>query len=134
MLIGYVSDERYVALADVAMEFERGGECVAVVHSTPRGAVYADVAPGAYDVTLVKEGFGPKHVTVAVGADEPYQFRLLSNRHARLHVAELVAGGRAVAILRPLRRAVPAEPLALRAGARSSSGCSAGTTSTARTR
>lgn len=80
MLVGYVSDERYVAVADVMIEFDRRGECVAVVRSTPRGAVYADLAPGAYDVTLVKDGFGPKHVTVAVGTGEPYQFRLLSNR------------------------------------------------------
>jgi N,N-dimethylformamidase len=80
MLVGYVSDERYVAVADVAVEFDRGGECVAVVRSTPRGAVYADLAPGAYDVTLVRDGFGPKLVTVEVGAAEPFQFRLLSNR------------------------------------------------------
>jgi N,N-dimethylformamidase len=80
MLVGYVSDERYVAIADVSVEFDRGAECVAVVHSTPRGAIYADLAPGRYDVTLARDGFGPKRVTVQVGADAPYQFRLLSNR------------------------------------------------------
>ncbi|MCA1666221.1 MAG: carboxypeptidase-like regulatory domain-containing protein [Thermomicrobia bacterium] len=80
MLVGYVSDERYVALADVIIEFDRDGACVAVVRSTPRGAVSADLTPGTYIVTLVKEGFGPKHVTVEVGTGEPYQFRLLSNR------------------------------------------------------
>ncbi|MGH2353326.1 MAG: hypothetical protein ACRDI2_05565 [Chloroflexota bacterium] len=37
MLVGYVSDERYVALADAVLEFERDGESVAVVRST-RGA------------------------------------------------------------------------------------------------
>jgi len=37
MLVGYVSDERYVALADALVEFERDGEMVAVVRSTPRG-------------------------------------------------------------------------------------------------
>ncbi len=80
MLVGYVSDERYVALADVLVEFDRGGECVAVVRSTPRGAISADVAPGVYDVTLARDGFGAKRATVEVGVGEPYQFRLLSNR------------------------------------------------------
>src|SRR2546423_603897 len=82
VLVGYVSDERYVALHDVAVEFEdaRDGRCVAVVRSTPRGAVYADVEPGDYRVTLAKDGFGPKSVGVRVAGGEPYQFRLLSDR------------------------------------------------------
>ncbi|HEV2067396.1 MAG TPA: creatininase family protein, partial [Thermomicrobiales bacterium] len=45
MLIGYVSDERFVALADVLVEFERDGRCAAVVRSTPRGGV-GDGMPG----------------------------------------------------------------------------------------
>lgn len=80
MLIGYVSDERYVALHDVGVEFERDGQTVAVVRSTPRGGVYADLAPGPYRVTLAKDGFGPKSVDIEVGGAEPYQFRILSNR------------------------------------------------------
>lgn len=79
MLIGYVSDERYVALADVLIEFQRGGQTVAVVRSTPRGAVNADVPPGEYQVTLVKNGYGSKSVRMTVGGKEPYQFRLLSD-------------------------------------------------------
>lgn len=79
MLVGYVSDERYVSLADVALEFHREGEMVAVVHSSPRGGVYADLEPGEYRVTLFKEGYGPKSVDLSLGG-EPYQFRLLSNR------------------------------------------------------
>lgn len=79
MLIGYVSDERFVALADVLLEFQQKGETVAIVRSTPRGAVVADVAPGTYDVTLVKLGYGSKSVTVSTGADQPCQFRLLSD-------------------------------------------------------
>lgn len=81
MLIGYVSDERYVALEGVAVEFERGGETVAVVDSTPRGKVIADVPPGAYRVTLRKDGFGRKAVEVDLAAgNSPRQFRLLSDR------------------------------------------------------
>ncbi len=79
MLIGYVSDEQYVALADVILEFEQGGQSCAVVRSTPRGAIYADLAPGPYRVTLVKEGFGAKSVEMTVVPGRPYQFRLLSD-------------------------------------------------------
>jgi hypothetical protein len=79
MLIAYVSDERYVALADVAVEFEQDGRSVAVVRSTPRGGIYADLAPGTYRVTLVKPGYGGKVVDLAVGAGPPAQLRLLGD-------------------------------------------------------
>ena len=39
MLIGYVSDERFVALADVLLEFQRDGQTVTIVRSTPFDAV-----------------------------------------------------------------------------------------------
>lgn len=79
MLIGYVSDERYVAVADVLLEFQQGGETVTIVRSTPRGAVQAAIAPGDYHVTLVKDGFGSKSVTMTVDPAQPYHFRLLSD-------------------------------------------------------
>jgi hypothetical protein len=81
LLIGYVSDERYVALDGVGVEFEReNGETVAVVASTPRGKVIADVPPGRYRITLRKSGFGRKAVTVDLAeGDAPRQFRLLSD-------------------------------------------------------
>jgi N,N-dimethylformamidase len=79
MLIGYVSDERYVALAGVGIEIEQAGRTVAVTQSTPRGGVYAEIGPGEYRVTLVKEGYGSKSVTVQVREDQPYHFRLLSD-------------------------------------------------------
>jgi hypothetical protein len=79
MLIGYVSDERDVALADVLLEFAQEPQSV-VVRSTPRGAVYAELAPGEYRVTLVKPGYGSKSVTVPVEQGCPYRFRLLSDR------------------------------------------------------
>ncbi len=80
MLIGYVSDENYVALADVAIEFAQAGRGVTVVHSTPRGAIDADIAPGEYEVVLVKGGYGSKRVIMRADPDAPYQFRLLSDR------------------------------------------------------
>ncbi len=78
MLVGYVSDERYVALADVQLEFEAGGTSVEA-RSRASGAVYADVEPGLYQVTLAKPGYGSKRVRVAVTPERPYQFRLLGD-------------------------------------------------------
>jgi hypothetical protein len=78
MLVGYVSDERYVAIADVAVEIDCDGETIAVTHSTARGKILADIEPGTYRVTLVKSGFGSKSSIVEVGS-EPHQFRLLSD-------------------------------------------------------
>lgn len=79
MLIGYVSDEKYMALADVLLEFQQAGETVAIVRSTPRGAVSAEIEPGEYMVTLVKDGFGSKHVEMTIDPQQPYQFRLLAD-------------------------------------------------------
>ncbi|MEW5979491.1 MAG: N,N-dimethylformamidase beta subunit family domain-containing protein [Acidobacteriota bacterium] len=79
VLIGYVSDERYVALPDVLLEFERSGETVAVARSSPRGTVRVDLPDGAYRVTLVKPGYGSKSLDLQVPVAEPYQFRLLSD-------------------------------------------------------
>jgi hypothetical protein len=85
MLVGYVSDERYVAVADALVEIEphgANGECgeSVVVRSSPRGAVHAGVAPGTYRVTVVKPGFGSKSADVTAAAERPpYQFRLLSD-------------------------------------------------------
>lgn len=80
MLVGYVSDERYAAVYDAALEFQREGETVAVARSTARGAVYAEIEPGRYRVTVVRDGFGSKSDDVEVRAGEPHQFRLLSDR------------------------------------------------------
>jgi N,N-dimethylformamidase len=80
MLIGYVSDEQYVALADALVELEQDDRSVAVIRSTPRGALYADVAPGRYRATISRNGYGSKHVMVDIGEGQPYQFRLLSDR------------------------------------------------------
>lgn len=78
MLIGYVSDERYVALADVLLEFESAGGSVEA-RSRATGAVYAELAPGDYRVTLQKPGYGAKRCQVRVAPDSPHQFRLLAD-------------------------------------------------------
>jgi hypothetical protein len=78
MLIGYVSDERFVALSDVLIEFENDTLSIET-RSRASGAVHAEIPPGDYRVTLAKPGFGGKRVTMTVRPGEPYHFRLLSD-------------------------------------------------------
>ena len=77
-LIGYVSDERDVALAGVAVEITDGTDTW-VTTSTASGAVRVDVPPGRHRVTLAKDGYGAKHVTADLGTGV-HRFRLLSDR------------------------------------------------------
>jgi N,N-dimethylformamidase len=79
MLIGYVSDEYYAALADVAIEFRRPGMMPTVTRSAPSGAVHADVSPGDYEMCLARPGFGSKRARITLG-QAPVHFRLLSDR------------------------------------------------------
>jgi len=78
MLVGYVSDEYYAALADVQVEFKAGAQHL-VVRSAPSGAIHAEVPAGRYEVCLSKAGFGSKRIDVDVGR-APMHFRLLSDR------------------------------------------------------
>ncbi|HXT58715.1 MAG TPA: carboxypeptidase-like regulatory domain-containing protein [Pirellulales bacterium] len=61
MLIGYVSDERYAALPDVQLEFAAEGKSWEL-RSRASGAVFGELPPGDYLVTLAKAGFGSKRV------------------------------------------------------------------------
>jgi N,N-dimethylformamidase len=79
MLVGYVSDEYYVALPDVLLEFA-GPAGIAQARSAASGAVIADLEPGTYQVTLARPGFSPKRVEAVVSPSAPHQFRLLSER------------------------------------------------------
>jgi hypothetical protein len=76
MLVGYVSDERYLVLGDVLLEFENESGSVEA-RSRASGAVYADVTPGPYRVSFYRPGFGSKIVYMTVKEGEPYHFRLL---------------------------------------------------------
>ena len=78
MLIGYVSDERYVALPDTLLEFigEQGSW---ETRSRASGAVHADLPPGPYEVVLARQGYGSKRVRVNAIEGRPYQFRLLAD-------------------------------------------------------
>jgi hypothetical protein len=79
MLLGYVSDEYYAALAGVAVELRDPGGQATVTHSAPSGAVHADIPGGEYEVCLSRPGFGSKRVRATLGA-KPVHFRLLSDR------------------------------------------------------
>src|SRR5947207_5795668 len=79
MLIGYVSDERYVGLADVLLEFTtRSGDSIEA-RSRASGSVHAELPPGDCQVTLSKPGYGSKRVRMRPLPDQPYHFRLLAD-------------------------------------------------------
>jgi hypothetical protein len=80
MLIGYVSDEYYAALSDVAVELCGQAGLHVLVRSWPSGALHADVPPGEYEVCLAKMGYGSKRVRVQFAPGRPVSFRLLSDR------------------------------------------------------
>src|SRR4051812_42913830 len=78
MLLGYVSDERYLALAGAEIEI-LGPRGSTATRSRASGAVHADVDPGRYELILAKDGYGSKRATVDVAADRPHHFRLLKD-------------------------------------------------------
>ncbi|NDH06860.1 carboxypeptidase regulatory-like domain-containing protein, partial [bacterium] len=79
MLIGYVSDEKYSALADVSLEFMNQAGQSWATHSRASGSVVLDLPSGSYKVVLQKPGFGSKFSNIRVPSTEPFQFRLLSD-------------------------------------------------------
>ncbi len=85
-LIGFVSDERYVALAGVSIEFQaiddRGQVQLEQSWSScsrSSGSVFCDLPPGRYRAIFQKPGFGSKFSTIEAPCKEVYQFRLLSD-------------------------------------------------------
>jgi N,N-dimethylformamidase len=78
MLVGYTSDERFLALPDVLLEFE-GPSGAVEARSRASGAVHADLEPGTYRVTLAKQGYGSKRVSVSIPGTAPYHFRMLAD-------------------------------------------------------
>lgn len=79
MLLGYVSDERYAAVADALLEFINPAGDSWETRSRASGAVHVNLPPGPYRVVIQKSGYGAKvsHLTHPAGA--PHQFRLLSD-------------------------------------------------------
>ena len=79
MLVGYASNERYVAVPNVLFEFRSKTGQVTTAASTVSGSVYAEIEPGEYEVVLGRDGYGSKIITITVSTDSPYQFRLLAD-------------------------------------------------------
>ncbi|MFO0953188.1 MAG: DUF6605 domain-containing protein [Isosphaeraceae bacterium] len=80
MLVGYVSDERYVALPDVLLEFVDDAGKSYETRSRATGSVHVDLPAGRYRATLARAGYGSKSVSVEVGPGRPpHQFRLLTD-------------------------------------------------------
>ena len=84
MLIGYVSDHRYIALSGVEVEILHRNitpsDFVSIAaRSRASGAVHADVPPGEYEIVLAKDGYGSKRVQITLPTPEPHQFRLLAD-------------------------------------------------------
>jgi N,N-dimethylformamidase len=80
MLIGYVSDEQHVAIANAQLEFAQADTTVEV-RSRASGAVHVDIPPGRWTVTIARSGYTRKFVDidVAIGM-APHRFRLLSDQ------------------------------------------------------
>lgn len=79
MLVGYVSDENFVAVADAVLELS-GDDGVWTARSTASGAVRLDIPAGDYDVAVARDGFGSKVTRVRVAPGQPVQIRLLRER------------------------------------------------------
>lgn len=94
MLLGFVSDERYVALPGVEVEIVTGSAPV-ILCSTAKGALYGDVAPGRYEVVLAKDGYGSKRVVADLGGQQPHHFRLLKDGLLGYAWPKWVQGGEA---------------------------------------
>ncbi len=94
MLIGYVSDHRYVALPGVQIELI-GPAGSAAATSRASGSVHVDVPPGRYEIVLAKDGYGAKRVTLDLPTPEPHQFRLLKDDLLGYMWPKWVRGGEA---------------------------------------
>jgi hypothetical protein len=77
--IGYVSDERYVALPDAVLEFIGTTGESWEARSRASGAVNIDLPAGAYRVVIQKPGYGAKFSSITLPGAQPHHFRLLSD-------------------------------------------------------
>lgn len=84
MLLGYVSDEMYVGIADAQVEFRSADKSHAFVfRSAPSGAIYGEIADGAYEVAISHPGHGSKISSYTKDSlNKPAQFRLMSKKLA----------------------------------------------------
>ena len=79
MLIGFVSDDRYVVVPEVSLLFERNGTHVST-RSLADGSVRVEIEPGDWRVTLNRPGYGAKVVELRIRENhEPVHFRILDD-------------------------------------------------------
>ena len=132
MLIGYVSDEKYVALADVLIEFMNGQGESWEARSRAGGSIHCELPPGEYTATLSKPGFGSKRVRLTPQAWEPFQFRLLSDSLLGYAWPKCVRSGEVSRVFASTRSSRTSWSFGGTGGKRNSCVASAGTTSMAR--
>ena len=80
MLIGYISDERYLSISDAQVEFINSSGESFETRSRASGSVYADLPKGKYDIIIAKSGFGSKRVTLDLPLRHAHHFRLLPEK------------------------------------------------------
>lgn len=76
MRIGYVSDERFLAVPGVWVEVQHA-QGSSSTQSSASGAIDVDAPPGVCTVLLNAPGYGAKRVQVEIGNGQVHQFRLL---------------------------------------------------------
>ena len=117
MLVGYVSDEHYIALGDVLVELI-GAERSYETRSRASGAIHVDAPSGRYQAFLNRDGYGPKRTVVDVVPGRPAQLRLLGDQNLRICMAEVVSGRQFGAATGELTSFVPGRAVALRLATR----------------
>jgi hypothetical protein len=81
MLIGYVSDEMDIAIADAQLELIGSDGASVEARSRASGAVHASIEPGRYRAVLTAPAHGRKWLDLDIGPDhQPIRFRLQSDR------------------------------------------------------
>ncbi len=79
-VVGYVSDERYLAVPGVHLEIRGADGQRYVASSTATGAVCVDLPDGTYEVALNLAGYGAKRSVLTVPSPKPHHFRILKDQ------------------------------------------------------
>jgi hypothetical protein len=80
MLVGYVSDEDFVAVAGALLELQAPDGTAHQAVSSASGAVRLDLAPGDYRAVVACPGYGTKLTRVRIDGGPPAQIRLVRSR------------------------------------------------------
>lgn len=80
MLLGYVSDEYYVAVPNAAFEVIIGDDSCITGNTTASGAIHIEATPGEMTIIVNTTGFAPKRVRAQVDGVNPLNIRLISDR------------------------------------------------------